>query len=175
MPACLPPCRCAQAEIGSLDADRPDCGRLCFAVECSPVASPAFRVRPACLSACGYRLATAFFEHSPAVKGLPHPLSLASTSSAICRLQGRGGDELAGELTRALERSMYPGPSGEHTLPACLKTARQSPAALTDWMAGRSARVGQWLSASLPHDVCSPLARPASMAALPSSSALLRP
>jgi hypothetical protein len=57
-----------QAEIGSPDPDRPDCGRLLFGVECSPVASPAFR--------------------------------------------GRGGDELASELARALERSMYPGPSG---------------------------------------------------------------
>lgn len=57
-----------KAEIGSPDPDRPDCGRLNFAVECSPVASPAFR--------------------------------------------GRGGDELSGELARALERSMYPGPSG---------------------------------------------------------------
>lgn len=36
---------CLQAEIGSPDLDRPDCGRLNFAVECSPVASPAFRVR----------------------------------------------------------------------------------------------------------------------------------
>lgn len=35
-----------QAEIGSPDPDRPDCGRLLFGVECSPVASPAFRVRP---------------------------------------------------------------------------------------------------------------------------------
>ncbi|KAI7838664.1 hypothetical protein COHA_007467 [Chlorella ohadii] len=57
-----------KAEIGSPDPDRPDCGRLVFGVECSPVASPAFR--------------------------------------------GRGGDELSGELARALERSFYPGPSG---------------------------------------------------------------
>ncbi len=40
LPACHP-----QAEIGSPDPDRPDCGRLVFGVECSPVASPAFRVR----------------------------------------------------------------------------------------------------------------------------------
>eukprot|EP00887_Chlorella_sp_A99_P003202 scaffold9.g3202.t1 len=33
------------AEIGTPDEDRPDCGRLSFAVECSPVASPAFRGR----------------------------------------------------------------------------------------------------------------------------------
>ncbi|PRW60343.1 exosome complex component RRP42 [Chlorella sorokiniana] len=57
-----------KAEIGSPDPERPDCGRLVFGVECSPVASPAFR--------------------------------------------GRGGDELSGELARALERSFYPGPSG---------------------------------------------------------------
>ncbi|KAL4856790.1 Exosome complex component RRP42 [Chlorella vulgaris] len=57
-----------KAEIGVPDADRPDCGRIVFGVECSPVASPAFR--------------------------------------------GRGGDELSSELARALERSMYPGPSG---------------------------------------------------------------
>lgn len=34
-----------KAEIGTPDEDRPDCGRLSFAVECSPVASPAFRGR----------------------------------------------------------------------------------------------------------------------------------
>ncbi|PSC67545.1 exosome complex component RRP42 [Micractinium conductrix] len=57
-----------KAEIGNPDAERPDCGRLVCGVECSPVASPAFR--------------------------------------------GRGGDELSGELARALERSLYAGPSG---------------------------------------------------------------
>ena len=57
-----------QVEIGAPDEERPDCGRVCVAVECSPVASPAF--------------------------------------------QGRGGDELGAELTAALERGLYPGPSG---------------------------------------------------------------
>ena len=34
-----------QVEIGTPDEDRPNCGKLAFAVECSPVASPAFQVR----------------------------------------------------------------------------------------------------------------------------------
>ena len=33
-----------QVEIGTPDEDRPNCGKLAFAVECSPVASPAFQV-----------------------------------------------------------------------------------------------------------------------------------
>ena len=48
----LPPlttCRCRlhcmQTELGTPHPDRPDCGVLNVAVECSPVASPAFRVR----------------------------------------------------------------------------------------------------------------------------------
>ena len=117
MPACLPTCHCVQAEIGSPDADRPDCGRLSFAVECSPVASPAFRVRAACLPA---RPTRSIWNPVAAAEGLLQPQGMRLTCCAACLLQGRGGDELAGELTRALERSMYPGPSGERTLPATL-------------------------------------------------------
>jgi exosome complex component RRP42 len=36
---------CVKAEIGAPDDDRPDAGRVLFSVECSPVASPAFRGR----------------------------------------------------------------------------------------------------------------------------------
>jgi len=59
-----------KAELGVPDEARPSAGRLMFSVECSPVASPAFR--------------------------------------------GRGGDELSSEISKALERSMYVGPSGSH-------------------------------------------------------------
>jgi hypothetical protein len=48
-------------------------------------------------------------------------------------VQGRGGNELAGELARALERSMYPGPSGGlpvwgHSLAAALLVPGSCPA-----------------------------------------------
>lgn len=55
-----------KAEIGTPDVDTPELGCLEFSVECSPVASPAFR--------------------------------------------GRGGDELAAELTSTIEKAFYVGP-----------------------------------------------------------------
>ena len=39
----LPACLYAQVEIGNPDPDLPDCGRMAFSVECSPVASSAFQ------------------------------------------------------------------------------------------------------------------------------------
>lgn len=48
------------------------------------------------------------------------PLSATAQPAACrwmtCSFQGRGGDELGAELTRALERTMYAGPSGRGAL-----------------------------------------------------------
>ena len=106
----------AQAEIGNPDAERPDCGRLVCGVECSPVASPAFRVGGGfCLVGEGAAAALARASNPcvPACRCCFCPLgNQNATCRPDCTAQGRGGDELSGELARALERSLYAGPSG---------------------------------------------------------------
>lgn len=96
-------CRAAQVELGTPTLDRPDCGNIFFAVECSPCASPRFQVRlsPNNLSV---------LANSACLQSTAQPYNVCTSPHSF--VQGRGGDDLAAEYAKTLERSMYTGPSG---------------------------------------------------------------